>query len=320
MARTIMEIRSAGKTIQVPSVTVNGCYVVALGDWIKIAAVHDEEFLEGQPVDDPELFMTTARQQLGADIFSFTQKLAEPEPQHCFPFEWDNVAALPVTTYDAWINKQVGSDLRKSVRKAEKRGVTVREVEFNDELVAGVTEIYNESAVRQGKAFWHYGKDFNTVKHELATFLDRSIFLGAYFDSELVGFMKMVQVDRLGCSQHIISKKSHHEKRPTNALIAQAVRVCEERAFTHLTYGKYTYSSGPGNSLTDFKFHNGFEKVLVPRYYVPLTKLGKLIMKIGLHHGIKHALPYGMRRFLKEMGIRYHIIVTAIPKVFGKRT
>ena len=69
--------------------------------------------------------------------------------------------------------------------------MTVKVTEFSDQLVEAICRIYNETPVRQGKTFWqHYQKDFESVRSALATYLERSIFLGAYYEDELIGFMK----------------------------------------------------------------------------------------------------------------------------------
>ena len=72
----------------------------------------------------------------------------------------------------------------------------------------------------------------------------------------------------------------HFDKRPTNALIAKAVEICEQRGFAYLTYCNYVYND-PDSSLTEFKRRNGFEQVLVPRYYIPLTLQGRIALKLG---------------------------------------
>ncbi len=102
--------------------------------------------------------------------------------------EWDNIAVLPVTTYENWWKNQIRSLPRNRARQAEKRGVTLREVPFDDELVNGIREVYNESPVRQGKPNAHYGKDVETVRRESATYLDSSAFIGAFFENKLIGF------------------------------------------------------------------------------------------------------------------------------------
>ena len=120
-----MEIRRAGKNVQVPSVMINDCAVVATGGWVKIATIHDEEFLEGRPVDNPQLFVTAARNQLRADIFTFSQKLTEPEPQHTLPFEWEAVAEVACNRALQDMEGQpkmiIGRVIRNGERTAEKQ-------------------------------------------------------------------------------------------------------------------------------------------------------------------------------------------------------
>ena len=123
-----------------------------------------------------------------------------------------------------------------------------------------------------------------------STYLERSAFIGAYHDDELIGFIKMVYVDNIATTLQVISKKSHFDKRPTNALIATAVEICEARGISHFVYGSYVYKD-PHSSLTEFKRRNGFEKMLIPRYYLPLTTKGKVALRLGLHHDFVDRLP-----------------------------
>lgn len=291
-----IEIPVKKKTVKVPSTRINGRTMVVSGTWLKIAAVRDEQFVEGEPINDPELFIRALKQSaLKPDIFTFAQRLPEVAPKYRYHCECDSVAAVPITSFQDWFTKRVEYDVRKAVRRAPKRGVVVKVVELNDDLVHGIRGIYNESSVRQGKPFWHYGKDFETIRREKSTYLDRSEFIGAYYQDELIGFIKMVYVGKVACTFHVISMKKHVGKKPTNALIAKAVEVCEQKGRTHLVYGEYAYGQSIhqrfSTSKTEFKRRNGFEEFLVPRYYIPLTSKGRLCLKFGLHHGIRGALP-----------------------------
>ncbi len=69
------------------------------------------------------------------------------------------------------------------VRRAEK-GLTVRKFRSTTSSFEGIHAIYNESPVRQGRPFWHYGKDVEIVRRENATFLERSVFIGVFLDSD----------------------------------------------------------------------------------------------------------------------------------------
>jgi hypothetical protein len=171
--------------------------------------------------------------------------------------------------------------------------VTVREVPFDDTLIQGIHAIYNESPIRQGRRFWHYGKNLEAVRKMTATFLDRSVFIGAFFEENLIGFVKLVtdEAQTQAAPMQIISAIQHWEKAPTNALIAQVVRSCAERRIPYLWYGNFSYGKKRGDGLSEFKRHNGFEKVDLPRYYVPLTVAGRIALRLGLHHTLIDWIP-----------------------------
>ena len=56
-------------------------------------------------------------------------------------------------------------------------------------------------------------------------------------------------------------------------------------------YGKYRYSKQASTSLMEFKARNGFEEVLMPRYYVPLTARGAAAVKLKLYRGFSELVP-----------------------------
>ena len=203
---------------------------------------------------------------------------------------------------------QIDFKARNKVRKAEKNGVVVREVPLDDTLVRGITAIYNECPIRQGKRFWHYGKDFEAVRQMNGTFLDQSIFIGAFFQDNLIGFVKLVSDenrDQAGLMQ-IVSMIQHRDKAATNALIAQSVRSCADRGISHLWYANFSYGKKQPDSLADFKRHNGFQKVDLPRYYIPLTVAGRIALRLGLHNSTAEWIPEPLAaRFRKIRSLWY---------------
>ena len=292
MATNLFEVRIKGKTCFVPSGQIEGSTTVVHGKWLKIASVHDEEWLEGPLVKDPGKHVSEMRRlKLKADLFTFAQRIPDCRPKYAYRHEMDNVAALPITTFAEWWEKRLPQESRKNVRRAGRRGVTVRTVPLDDRLVEGITEIYNETPVRQGVPFGHYGKNFATVKKEVSTLMDHCEFLGAYLGEELIGFVKLAYLGPVASILHIVSKEQHYDKRPTNALLAKAVEVCCERGKSFLIYGKYIYGNKTGSSLTEFKHRNGFEQMLFPRYYIPLTLKGRICLRLGFHRGLLGNLP-----------------------------
>jgi hypothetical protein len=286
-----IDIQSRGKSVRVPSIHAGARNVVVLGRWLRIASIQDEALVDGGVDGDPkELISSLATSRLRADLLTFSQKVYESTPRHPYYFDWDNAALACTTSFDAWWSA-LPQESRKNVRRAARRGLTVRIARLDETFARGIKDIYDEAPIRQGRRFWHYGKDFETVRGENSTYLDRSEFLGAYSGDELVGFMKFVYVGRVAVMMQILSKIAHADSRPVNALIAKAVEVCADKGIAYLMYGKYTYGNKTGSQLAEFKRRNGFVQMDYPRYYVPLTLRGRLAVRLGLHRGLLGLLP-----------------------------
>jgi hypothetical protein len=292
------EISIRGIIREVPCVDADGRTIIATGRWLKVAEIKDEDFQDTEDVPDPSSMVNKIR-QLGADLFTFSQNLTDTVPRFPFTHIWDSVAAIRITSYQDWWNNRVSTDLRCDVRKAAKRGLVVRQATFTDDFVRAIVDIYDETPIRHGRRFWHYKKGFAAVRRENATYLERSEFLGAYAGDELVGFLKMVYVGNVARMMQIIAKDAHRDKRPMNALIAKAVEICAARGCSHLTYGKFRYSR-EADSLTAFKKRNGFEEILVPKYYIPLTIKGRLALQFRLERGVKALVPHTVVLKLKR--------------------
>lgn len=257
---------------------------------LRIAFIDGEGY---QFLDDPVAALKSLSHGPRIDLFTFIQRLSDTTPRYSYPMELDNMAALRVTTFADWMTKQIDFKVRNKARKAGKNGVVVREAAYDEAYVRGIQSIYNESPVRQGKPFWHYGKDLETVRKMNGTFFERSIFIGAYLEEKLIGFVKLVfdeEKSQAGLMQ-IVSMIGHQDKAPTNALIAQAVQSCAERGISYLWYANMSYGKKQADGLADFKRHNGFQKIAVPRYYVPLTIAGRLALRWNLHHGLSELIP-----------------------------
>ena len=261
------------------------------GRFVRIARLDGDKY---KFLDDPGLVVASLREShSGVDIFTFMQRLPDTTPKFSYPMEWDNLAVLQVSTFEKWWDERIGFKARNKAKQAAKKGVIIREVLFDDVFVQGIWEIYNESPVRQGRRFPHYGKSFNQIRQMSSTFLDSSVFIGAYFDEKLIGFIKLTTDDSRTQAgmMHIVSMIRHRDKAPTNALVAQAVRSCAERGITHLVYSNFAYGKKERSGLSDFKERNGFERVNLPRYYVPLTGIGWVAFRSGLHHKFVDRLP-----------------------------
>src|SRR5262249_2233204 len=86
-------------------------------------------------LDEPEILIQELRRsKTRIDLFTFMQRLPETTPKFNYPMELDNLAVLPVSTFDHWWNHQIRSFPRNRARQAEKRGVVLREVPFDESL------------------------------------------------------------------------------------------------------------------------------------------------------------------------------------------
>jgi hypothetical protein len=255
-------------------------------------------------LDNPEPLISELRKsKLEIDLFTFLQKLPDTSPKYPYPYRMDNLAVLPISTFDHWWTKQIGVKTRNKARLAEKKGVVVREAPFDDMLVNGIWQIYNESPVRQGRLFPHYGKSLEAIREMSATYPDSSLFIGAFDRDRLIGFIKLT-IDDSGTQagiMHIMSLLGQKDKSPTNALVARAVRSCADRGISHLVYSKFAYGKRLRSSLSDFKERNGFQPIDIPRYYVPLTRWGSLIFTMGLHRTLIDLVPEPIGAKLREV-------------------
>jgi hypothetical protein len=257
-----------------------------------------------QFLDDPEPVIEGLRKcGTRIDLFTFMQRLPETSIKYSYPMEWDNLAVLPVSTFDHWWTQQITSFPRNRARQAEKKGVVLREVPFDDTLVKGIWEIYNETPVRQGRRFPHYGKDIQAVYREEATYLDSSVFIGAFLGESLIGFVKLVHDETRTQAglMNILSMNRHRDKAPTNALIARAVKSCAERSISYLVYSNFAYGEKQASSLSRFKEVNGFGRIDLPRYYVPLTGIGRVAFQLGLHRKLVERIPEPVAAKIRDL-------------------
>jgi hypothetical protein len=294
LAIEIVAISVKGKWFQVPALHVNGKSILVKGKWIKTAIIHEEEWLETE-LEDPGLCVEALKKQtLGdrrADIFSFSQKLPATQPKYSYPMEWDSVAAIRISTFKAWWDS-VPQETRKNVRRSQKRGVIVGVKDLDDSLVQDLVDLNNDAPVRQGKPFTHFGKTFDQVAKDQASFLNRSDYICAYAGDELVGVLKLVYRGDVASILTFLTKKSQQDKRPANALMARTVELCEQKKMSHLIFGMFNYGNKRDTSLREFKIRHRFEEILVPHFFVPLTAKGAISVKLKLHRGLLGLLPH----------------------------
>lgn len=284
-----------GKWIDAPVVRADGQDLVIKGKRIRIARLHDEDWLENE-VADPEACIRACKQRSGAaraDIFCFSQKVPDVTPRYRYPMETRSIAVTHVADYKTWL-KGISDSSRMNIKRAAKRGVVVKVRGFDPDVIQGICEVQNETPVRQGRPFTHYGKSYEQVQRDHGAFLDRCDFLCAYYEDEFIGFLKLVYRGGVASLLQMVTKTTHYDKRTANALLAKAAERCAEKGIPYLIYDRFNYGNKRDTSLREFKERHGFVEMLLPCYYVPLTAWGRFCVATRLYRGWFGFLPHSV--------------------------
>jgi hypothetical protein len=264
-------------------ISIAGTEIAVTGRIFQTARLRHEWFeFVTNPVD---LVKNLKKGGLKADLFTFVDTIRGIYGDLPFYKQTDSMSILTVRSYTEWW-EGLHFKVRNKIRKAQKSGVELRPVPLDDELAKGVEAIYNESPIRQGMKFWHYGKTAAVIKQDLSSFPECTSFIGAYYQGELIGFVKLFEGDKILRTVHIIAKLSHRDKPVQDALIAKAVEICAEKQIPHLHYGAWSRGG-----LGVFKIKHGFQRFDVSRYFVPLTQYGRCILGLRLHRPGRDYLP-----------------------------
>lgn len=271
---------------------------------IRILTLRDE--LSDSPEDPEPIIQDIQQGRLPVDLFTFLQRPPKTSPRFSYYMEWDNLAVVEISTYENWFKKQIHPNTRTNIHKATKKGLVVRVEAFSDELVAGLVELFNETPIRRGRPYPYYGWNSEAVKEEWATQLEQSLWVVAYYQNLLVGFVKLIVSDGIARTSGTIARESQRDKSPMNALLAECVRLCASMKIPLLVYGKFTYGQKGETSLTEFKKHNGFKKLEVPRYYIPLSTRGRIGLRFGLHRNLIDVIPGPVLRTLLKLRSKWY--------------
>lgn len=255
------------------------------GRFLKIGNLDGDQFTF--PYNPEELLS----QAPPMDLFWFIRHPAR-DTNYPYPYEMDNLAVVPVTTYNDWWSRTVDAKTRNLVRKAEKKGVAVRETYLSDSLLRGLVGICNETPIRQGRRFPHYGKDIFWAEPYFGTFPERSVYIEARRENRVIGLLKMVMDEEreYACILQLLCYESERSNSPNNALISEAVAACARRGIKLLAYCNFNYGNKT-DGLTLFKASCGFQRVDVRKYFICRTDKGKWAYRLGLHRKLTDRLP-----------------------------
>jgi hypothetical protein len=262
------------------------------GRLLRILALRDDII---DDVEDPDKIIDLCHQRnIPADLLTFAQQIPDCSPKFNYPVEWDAIAAVPITSYQNWLMKQVHPNTRNKIRKAAKKGVEVKVESLSRRIAEGIVGIFNETPIRRGRRYSYYGKSVESVEKEWSRDSSRNDFLVAYYEDEIIGFIQLVYAAKYARTSGTVAKMAHRDKSPMNALFAKAVEICAMKELSYLVYGRYEYGKKGEDSLSEFKRNNGFIKMEAPRYVIPLSIRGKIALRLRIHHGFSAAIPAGL--------------------------
>lgn len=288
-----VEVRTKGRWVTIPGTKVNGDILITAGQRLKIARIRGEELREKE-LEDPEVYIAALANDsdrlLRADIFTFIPKLPAVGSRYSYPMEWESVAAIPIASFKEWW-EGLPQETRKNVRRSQKRGVNIVVKELDGDVVEGIRSVNDDSAIRQGVKNAYYGLSAEDTWKRYGEFNGRCDFLCAYSGEEMIGFLHLVYREGVAAILNLTVKSSQFDKKPANALVAKAVEICEGRGISHISYGLYNYGNKRDSTLREFKIRNGFKEILIPRYFVPITRWGRVCMMANLHRGLIGILP-----------------------------
>ncbi len=261
-----------------------------------------------ESIEDPDALILALKQvRERLHLFTFFQRVPHIVPKYNYHMEPYSVSVIKLMGYNDWWNNSIGKKTKYMVRKANNSGIEVRVAKLDDEFVKGISDVYNETPIRQGRIFPHYNDSLEKVRKENGTYIDRSVYIGAFYRNEFIGFARIVFEDDFTDILQLLSKISHRDKGVSNALIAKIVAVCAERGYEYIAYGDW--DSG---GLGDFKQHNGFVKMDLPRYYIPLNWIGAVALRLGMHRRFTELLPAKILSLFRNFRRRWYEPVTKL--------
>ncbi len=79
-------------------VEIDGKKLTIKGKLLRTARLEEEWFVD---IEDPESFIKQiAKYRVSGDLFTFWQRLPETTPKYTYYMEWDDVAAIPIKSFE----------------------------------------------------------------------------------------------------------------------------------------------------------------------------------------------------------------------------
>lgn len=236
-------------------------------------------------------------ERLPGDLFTFWQLYPDTTPHYPYWYEWENIAIADTHSHDEWLDA-LSKKTRNMIRKAQKLGVRVSEVIPDMDYCLAIERIYNETPIRQGRLYKHYHEPLTNIIRGTQAFMNAptpNIFLAAYYENSIVAVAQIITGHCFAFLNNFMGLQEHFDKAVMNALMSGVVNACTEHGVNYLAY-----ESVSDDSLGKFKKNNGFVNKQVPRYYIPLTWRGQLLLRLHLQRGLRSLIPDRIKPTLRR--------------------
>jgi len=188
---------------------------------------------------------------------------------------------------EIWM-KGFSKHARNRARKADKEGVSVREIERFDEWISDM-HLCNMSSFSRQKRYPRYP---HSDKEAFLIYLNRHKAIlgenyrvyGAFFRNRLIAYMATLEFSGLIVIGLLMSLSNLMSKCPNDALLRYLVdHACEsEFSWIYYSFDRVSYSSKKPSlhsSLRRFKFEHGFKEYPMKIYHLGLTNAGGVLQR-----------------------------------------
>lgn len=218
---------------------------------------------------------------------------------------------------EIWM-KGFSKHARNRARKAEKEGVSVREIERLDEWISDM-HLCNMSSFSRQKRYPRYP---HSDEEAFLVYLNRHKAIlgenyrvyGAFFGNRLIAYMATLEFNGLIVIGLLMSLSNFLSRCPNDALLRYLVDYAcrSEIRWIYYSFDRVSYSSkrpSLHSSLRRFKFEHGFKEYPMKIYYLKLTKAGAVLQGFTSLYNFVFATSSYLP----------HVMTDAIQKIYEKR-
>ncbi len=190
---------------------------------------------------------------------------------------------------EIWMN-EFSKHARNRARKAEKEGVSVREIEAFENWISDMHLCNMSSFYRQKRypRYPHSEKDafLGYLNRHKQILQDNYGIYGAFYDNHLIAYMATVRFSKSIVIGLMMSMSAFLSRCPNDALLKHLVQYTCDNSFSWIFYSfdRVSQSSQKPSLLSPlvkFKFDHGFREYPMKIYSLGLTRAGRVLQKLA---------------------------------------